>query len=466
MLIEIAFFKWWRMDAEGVGDTSLQLPARPWSNLPVDNQAWTDLWYTLVARRSYAESTLVNQWSPTLVFRTGTRRVPENHPARPKLPVRIAVRSGNSPVRPQVVQLKSRRDPQITECIATGSSVGLRAHPRPSEREVAHLNRVAFPIHSSVETAYNPPLHLWELHHLPVEARKGLNAFVQSLRLANPGTLAVRTDGSHPHPHLLLATGAACQLCDFRSTSRDLIARHMSKAHGRKSNQKTWLRDEIRDGVSLQSWVQSGQRKYWIVEAAEAPPIADIAQSNDSATTALRSAWVASLRRDEEQRWSSLQSRRQNDDAAGEDPVDDSARITNWMRRTGWLTTFERADRDLLMMLRQPPSAEGHPFCLRHSADSELLTSSVDDERRLRSIGGAIDRFLDRVEDTVRHTDQSIRCWLRSQVAGRPFKAPFRPDAATACVEEPIVRFQPQTGRSVPSHGKGSRACSEGGERG
>jgi hypothetical protein len=37
----------------------------------------------------------------------------------------------------------------------------------------------------------------------------------------------------------------------------------------------------------------------------------------------------------------------------------------------------------------------------------------------------ALDRVFDRYEDTVRYTDVSIRCWLYSQSADQPYKAPF-----------------------------------------
>jgi hypothetical protein len=48
------------------------------------------------------------------------------------------------------------------------------------------------------------------------------------------------------------------------------------------------------------------------------------------------------------------------------------------------------------------------------------------DEHRIRSIGAGIDALFDRCEDTARHTDHSIRCWLRSNLADRPYKAPFQ----------------------------------------
>ena len=40
------------------------------------------------------------------------------------------------------------------------------------------------------------------------------------------------------------------------------MQRHMSKAHGRKSDRKNWLRDEIREDVQLQSWTQNGKRRH------------------------------------------------------------------------------------------------------------------------------------------------------------------------------------------------------------
>jgi hypothetical protein len=37
----------------------------------------------------------------------------------------------------------------------------------------------------------------------------------------------------------------------------------------------------------------------------------------------------------------------------------------------------------------------------------------------------ALDRVFDQCEDTVEHTDVSIRCWLRGQDSERPYKSPF-----------------------------------------
>ena len=45
---------------------------------------------------------------------------------------------------------------------------------------------------------------------------------------------------------------------------------------------------------------------------------------------------------------------------------------------------------------------------------------------RAPSVGrSAVNRFLDRCEDTSRNTDHSIRCWLRGQITDCLFKVPF-----------------------------------------
>jgi hypothetical protein len=54
-------------------------------------------------------------------------------------------------------------------------------------------------------------------------------------------------------------------------------------------------------------------------------------------------------------------------------------------------------------------------------SEGENLTSA-EDEQRLVLIGIAIDRFFDRCEDTVLHTDHSLLCWLGSQHLGNLIK--------------------------------------------
>lgn len=103
---------------------------------------------------------------------------------------------------------------------------------------------------------------------------------------------------------------------------------------------------------------------------------------------------------------------------------DDLALTSNWLRRTGWATTFAATDRLLLLMLAERPAVGGYRLALGRYGETEMYSSN-DDERRLQAIGDAVDCFFDQCEDTARNTDHSIRCWLRSQVPGRPYKAPF-----------------------------------------
>lgn len=100
----------------------------------------------------------------------------------------------------------------------------------------------------------------------------------------------------------------------------------------------------------------------------------------------------------------------------------DLALTSNWIRRTGWLETFARVDRSLLSRLASAPTREGFPLLLAHDVGSPTQ-SSIEDELKLSNLGKAVDHFFDQCEDTARNTDHSIRCWLRSHVQGRLYKA-------------------------------------------
>jgi hypothetical protein len=140
------------------------------------------------------------------------------------------------------------------------------------------------------------------LHESPPAARKGLNRVVKSLRFPNPSTLPVRHDGSILHPQLAVFNGAVCKICDFRTTSVELMGRHMFKKHRRKNDRKTWVSDEVGLGLRLQSWTTSGHRVYWIVTPDE--------RTSDSQATlpvdcsARRTERVAALHDEERRRLS------------------------------------------------------------------------------------------------------------------------------------------------------------------
>ncbi|KAL9025823.1 MAG: hypothetical protein Q9196_005419 [Gyalolechia fulgens] len=198
----------------------------------------------------------------------------------------------------------------------------------------------------------------------------------------------------------------------------DLVRRHLSRVHHVKNDRQTWLRDDVRDGLSLQSWTQNGQREYWIVANEDQPGLAST--TADATCSPRRRRRVADLHEDQHRRIAAdAQSR--STTVLG---LDDLALTSNWIRRTNWAATFTGADRLLLLLLTDRPAASGHHLPLGRYGTTEIY-SSVDDERRLAAIGKAVDHFFDRCEDTARNTDHSLRCWLRSQMPGQPYKAPF-----------------------------------------
>lgn len=250
---------------------------------------------------------------------------------------------------------------------------------------------------------------------------------MKQLNLPDPNQLDLLRDHCTPHPHLAIQTGAACRQCDYRSTSLDLVRRHMSKKHRCKSDRKHWLRDNIDTDVRLQSWTLNGARGYWVIQGKASP--ADAIANLDCSP--LRHQQVTAMHEEETQRLAE----RFNNHAATDTGIDDLALTSNWIRRTGWASTFADVNRRLLQALSQSPAWDGRRLQLgEHGA--RALYSSADDERRLLRIGLAVDHFFNQCEDTARHTDHSIRCWLRSHIPGRPYKAPFElPGRSTTTVK-------------------------------
>jgi hypothetical protein len=117
----------------------------------------------------------------------------------------------------------------------------------------------------------------------------------------------------------------------------------------------------------------------------------------------------------------------ENESRVRQDPetiASNPALMTNWMRRTSWEKTFRDADCGLIVALSALPSLKGGRFV--YDGGSGITISPIpNDEQRLVLIIAALDRLFDRCADTVRHTDVSIRRWLRGRYPDRPYKAPF-----------------------------------------
>ena len=234
------------------------------------------------------------------------------------------------------------------------------------------------------------------------------------LSLPDPNQIAPRANYSPPHPHLAVHSGGVCKHCNYRSASLGLVRRHLSKTHRCKSDQTHWLRDSVESDLQLQSWTINGARDFWVVQRSSTDVELDVHGSP-------RRRRQVAIMHEEEEQW--LEEGRQKQSAA-DTGVDDLALTSNWMRRTGWTTTFNSVDRQLLQALCRSPSWDDRRLELgRHGA--EAFYSSAGDEKRLSMIGKAVDHFFERCEDTAEHTNHSVRCWLRSHIPKRPYKAPF-----------------------------------------
>ncbi|KAK4073268.1 hypothetical protein Purlil1_13123 [Purpureocillium lilacinum] len=267
--------------------------------------------------------------------------------------------------------------------------------------------------------------HLGEKHRVLGKARKGLNHLVQNLQLPDPCSLQARPDHSEKHHHLALQRGAACKHCKFRSTSLELLSRHLKKIHQHEVKSRgrndRWLRDHIDDGLVFQSWMANDISNAWIVEAdATDSGSLRLAAAHDHPDHAVFRRRADEICAEETRRLSSAAPCTTPNTNASTPAI----MMTNWMRRTGWEETFRHARRDFLVSLSELPAAHSGPLLLTRY-DGATIQSPEVDECRLVSIVHSLDRLLDRCGETVRRTDVSIRRWLRSRFPDRPFKAPF-----------------------------------------
>ena len=193
------------------------------------------------------------------------------------------------------------------------------------------------------------------------------------------------------------------------------MRRHLSKEHGVKDECKTWLRTQICEDILLQGWTQNGTA-YWIVKGN---------MEGSLETSSLASSW-SPKRKQTVNALHERERKRIDAEQVGVPIVkDDIALMSNWIRRTGWLETFADVDRQLLSRLASAPAKEGFPLFLAGHGSNQIA-SGIEDEMRLAVLGGAVDQFFERCEDTAINTDHSMRCWLRSHVHGRPYKAAFQ----------------------------------------
>jgi hypothetical protein len=259
--------------------------------------------------------------------------------------------------------------------------------------------------------------HLAEKHNVPKSTTKELRRLLGPYTFLGPEALRLRPDESTPHPHLQVQRGIACRHCSLKTTSHEVLSRDLSKNHGVKRKSPTWLHDHVVSGLSLQSWGWHTAAGYWIVKPESSIALAlDDSLLQDSVPRLSR---LEALHRKERDR---LLVRHKA--SATDSGNTDMALNTNWMRRTGWAETFADADRSFLVKLAHMPQVAEHGLLLGTSNGTDLYSCKAD-EQRLVLMVAALGRVFDQCADTVRHTDVSMRCWLRSQFVDRPYKAPF-----------------------------------------
>lgn len=120
-------------------------------------------------------------------------------------------------------------------------------------KEVLICTRCKYALQSSGQTVSK---HLWEKHCMPAKERSGLNAFVQNLDLPDPNSVPKHPDGDPAHPHLLAQSGFTCLQCEYRTTSQNLLKRHLSQEH----ELQLFCASTGNDGVGQKSCCRAGLR--------------------------------------------------------------------------------------------------------------------------------------------------------------------------------------------------------------
>ncbi|KAM6505404.1 hypothetical protein FSOLCH5_014623 [Fusarium solani] len=116
--------------------------------------------------------------------------------------------------------------------------------------------------------------HPGKKHGIARSAPHGLKPLLSSLNLPDPDTLALTSDGSRPHPYLMVQVASSCKHCGLRSASEKVLADHLRAKHrdklelatGKQTRQHR-LRDHIQQGVLFQSWTFNNTRRSWLVGA-------------------------------------------------------------------------------------------------------------------------------------------------------------------------------------------------------
>lgn len=268
--------------------------------------------------------------------------------------------------------------------------------------------------------------HLRDKHGVAEGLRKGLTHYLRDVHpyeFRNPAKIPVREDGCFIHPELQIHQGFACRECLYRTINYLLLTRHVSKVHlGGQETQRRGLRN-LYDEVNLQTWSRNASCGYWIVTKATGITRTTHPVGSPDGSTHLRSADKREKKR--------LEVEGQALSLHKEAGAHSYATTGPWMKRSRWHTTYRDTRRDLLQGLTWMPNLRcpeldhciGPKF--ENSTDTSYVYSPWQDEHKLARLATVIDRVLDRCEETMQYTSQSLLRWLRSTQPHICYPKPF-----------------------------------------
>ncbi|KAF2008559.1 hypothetical protein BU24DRAFT_319607, partial [Aaosphaeria arxii CBS 175.79] len=115
-----------------------------------------------------------------------------------------------------------------------------------------------FGLHGTVKSITD---HVVEKHNHSPHVTKQLRELLKPYTIPSPTQLALRPDQSPPHPHLAIHLGNACKHCGYRTTSTELMGRHLSSKHNVKRKASTSPRcRENRGQALLGEWKEMEKR--------------------------------------------------------------------------------------------------------------------------------------------------------------------------------------------------------------
>jgi hypothetical protein len=256
--------------------------------------------------------------------------------------------------------------------------------------------------------------HLWNKHQIRPESRRDITPLIRSLKIPNPTDIRLRPDKSLVHPHLEVYRGYACLTCKYRTINLETMTRHVSSCCPPPRAPSTRRRnpDDLYQDVQLQTWASGASRKYWIVRRAltHDPLRIFSGSSHLDAIHQRERAYIAACDRE----------------AMQETGVKKLELTSPWMERTKWAHVYEGTRRDLLVKISEVRKSWSYnqDFPIGHHEGVNLV-SKRSDEQKIWQLMAALDRALDRCEETMRRTGHPILCWLNSGSRTRFYQKPF-----------------------------------------